>query len=429
MLMDFGKPHCDKIANAISESNIRLLDSLENGVTGATVEEKAHNLDLDNQAISAGNRVAAECLLQMSGVPHKDRAWLLDTSEYTTRLTVCKEAIQEGDLVVIQENFNSLDFVYCKSGEIYRNRNGSFPHDDIIGKPYGTKLRSQDFGGYAFCYLLKPTPELWTQSLNHRTQVVHELDQSQIIWQLALRPGSLVVESGTGSGALSHSILRAIAPIGHLHTYEFNRHRCDEARKEFELHGLSHLVSVHHKDTCRKDGHAPPGFFQDAGTVDAVVLDLPEPWLAVPHAAHVLKPNARIASYSPCVEQTQRAVVAMENAGFHSIRTIEYRLREYYVAEFEQQQPPSQPRPTKPAHDPSVYKEQPSPSSEQYQDKIEHSNVGSKRKAEEDKIEERTEEEVNRTMLVARPFTTIKGHTAFLTFATAGLIPQPCPNS
>jgi hypothetical protein len=31
-------------------------------------------------------------------------------------------------------------------------------------------------------------------------------------------------------------------------------------------------------------------------------------------------------------------------------------------------------------------------------------------------------------MLVARPFVAIKGHTAFLTFATAGLLPQPNPN-
>lgn len=429
--MDFGKPH-QTIANAISGSNIRHLANLENGVTGATDEERSHNLALDNQAVWAGNQVVAECLLQSSEVPPKDRAWLIDTSEYTTRLTECRENIQEGDLVVIQENFNSLDFVYCKSGQVYRNRNGSFPHDDIIGKPYGTKLRSQDFQGYAFCYLLRPTPELWTQSLNHRTQVIHELDQSQIIWQLELRPGSIVVESGTGSGALSHSILRAIAPIGHLHTYEFNEHRCTEARKEFDLHGLSHLVTVYHKDTCRKDGDTPPGFYQAHGTVDGVILDLPQPWLAVPHAAHVLKPNARIASYSPCVEQTQRAVVALEEAGFHSIQTMEYRLREHYVAEFERIPPPSQFRPTKPIHDPSVYKDLPPPSSDKAeQNKAEPTTnkVGSKRKAEEKNNDIGTNEEQTESMLVARPFTTIKGHTAFLTFATAGLVPQPCPNN
>jgi hypothetical protein len=31
-------------------------------------------------------------------------------------------------------------------------------------------------------------------------------------------------------------------------------------------------------------------------------------------------------------------------------------------------------------------------------------------------------------MLVARPFTVMRGHTAFLTFATAGILPQVNPN-
>lgn len=38
------------------------------------------------------------------------------------------------------------------------------------------------------------------------------------------------MESGTGSGAMSTSIMRAISPTGHLHTFEFNKFRADEAR-------------------------------------------------------------------------------------------------------------------------------------------------------------------------------------------------------
>ena len=35
---------------------------------------------------------------------------------------------------------------------------------------------------------------------------------------------------GTGSGSLSHSIVRAIKPTGHLHTFDFHEKRVESAR-------------------------------------------------------------------------------------------------------------------------------------------------------------------------------------------------------
>lgn len=45
-------------------------------------------------------------------------------------------------------------------------------------------------------YLLHPTPELWTQVLPHRTQILYVADISFIISYLDLKPGSKVIESG-----------------------------------------------------------------------------------------------------------------------------------------------------------------------------------------------------------------------------------------
>ena len=49
---------------------------------------------------------------------------------------------------------------------------------------------------------------------------------------MELRPGSVVVESGTGSGSLSHAIARTVSPGGHLHTFDFHQMRTDTAREE-----------------------------------------------------------------------------------------------------------------------------------------------------------------------------------------------------
>jgi tRNA (adenine57-N1/adenine58-N1)-methyltransferase catalytic subunit len=74
------------------------------------------------------------------------------------------------------------------------------------------------------------------------------LDASTIVFLLGLKPGHVVCESGTGSGAMSTTILRTIAPTGHLHTFEFNKVRADTAVEEFKQNGLGNMVTVRHRD-------------------------------------------------------------------------------------------------------------------------------------------------------------------------------------
>lgn len=75
------------------------------------------------------------------------------------------------------------------------NRFGVFSHSDLIGLPYGTKVSSRN--GRGFVYVLRPTPELWTLALPHRTQILYLADIAFIISSLNIRPGSSVIEAGT----------------------------------------------------------------------------------------------------------------------------------------------------------------------------------------------------------------------------------------
>jgi len=89
-----------------------------------------------------------------------------------------------------------------------------------------------------FVQLLKPTSELWQAGpLVHRTQIIYTLDLSVITFFLELSPGKVVVETGTGSGALSIGIARCLSaggvdnPFnGKLHTFEFHPVRAESAR-------------------------------------------------------------------------------------------------------------------------------------------------------------------------------------------------------
>lgn len=68
--------------------------------------------------------------------------------------------MKAGDLVIVYERHDQLDHVYLKPGKVYDNRFGNFHHDDIIGKPFGSKIQSRSTQG--FIYVLEPTPELWS---------------------------------------------------------------------------------------------------------------------------------------------------------------------------------------------------------------------------------------------------------------------------
>jgi tRNA (adenine57-N1/adenine58-N1)-methyltransferase len=82
-------------------------------------------------------------------------------------------------------------------------------------------------------------------------------------------------------------------------------------REEFARNGLGDLVTVRVRDV---ESLGLPA--ELAGQADAVFLDLPGPWNAVPSAARVLRPDAPFCSFSPCIEQVQRTCEELAAHGF-----------------------------------------------------------------------------------------------------------------
>lgn len=196
--MDFAREH-------ISEESVACKSKIRYIPTNSVSDTKEQNRSLDEKLIEAANRAAKDLLVGPVENPDPRR---IDASLFPDRYTPLSDKIKPNDLVVIFESFDNLNFLYAKPGDIYSNRHGVFHHEDFIGKPFGCKIRSRNNRGYGFVFLLKPTPELWARSLNHRTQIVHELDASMVVFYLNLRPNMVVCESGTGSGSMSHAILR-----------------------------------------------------------------------------------------------------------------------------------------------------------------------------------------------------------------------------
>lgn len=236
-----------------------------------------------------------------------------------------KTVIEEGDTVILYLTVTNVYAIEAvpqirnKKNEmieyVFQTNFGALKVKDIIGVPYGSKVELSK--GWA--HVLQPNPELWTQTLPHRTQILYTPDISMILYQLEIKPGSVVIESGTGSGSLSHYFLRAIRPHGYLHTFDFHEERVQKAQEEFDSHGLGDFVKVTHRDVCQN------GFGEELnGKADAVFLDLPAPQLAIPFAAKALKDEGgRLCSFSPCIEQSLRVCEALEQHGFVDVLNLE----------------------------------------------------------------------------------------------------------
>jgi tRNA (adenine57-N1/adenine58-N1)-methyltransferase len=75
--------------------------------------------------------------------------------------------MQPGDVVFVYVRHDSLDHFFIQANAIFNNKYGTFYHNDMIGKPFGSKINSKSSPGYI--YLLEPTPELWSTALHVRS--------------------------------------------------------------------------------------------------------------------------------------------------------------------------------------------------------------------------------------------------------------------
>ncbi|MFH1789184.1 MAG: tRNA (adenine-N1)-methyltransferase [Candidatus Altiarchaeota archaeon] len=126
-------------------------------------------------------------------------------------------------------------------------------------------------------------------------QAVTMKDCGIIAAKTGIASGSKVVEAGTGSGVLSMFLANILKP-GKIVTYEVREDFAEIAAKNFERFGI--------KNIDLKQKNIYEGI--DEENLDAIILDLPEPWLVVEHAKKSLKAGGYLTSYSPSITQSKK---------------------------------------------------------------------------------------------------------------------------
>ncbi|MDH3397809.1 MAG: tRNA (adenine-N1)-methyltransferase [Acidimicrobiia bacterium] len=196
---------------------------------------------------------------------------------------------------------------------------GVLSHDEIIGASEGVALRSS---GDARLVALRPRLADYILRMQRGAQVVYPKDIGPILIYADVGPGMTVVEAGTGSGALTMALLRAVGPAGRVISVDRRADHSDHAAKMISgfFEGIPAQLDLR------------VGEVSDALAdveVDRVVLDVPEPADVVPAAADALTPGGVLCAYLPTVPQVQHIRTALRDGGFSELHTFEVMMRDW----------------------------------------------------------------------------------------------------
>jgi tRNA (adenine57-N1/adenine58-N1)-methyltransferase len=205
--------------------------------------------------------------------------------------------------------------IRVENGKSFHTHKGFVKFDDLIGKEYGCTIQSSL--GFEFT-ALKPLLHDYIMKSARQTQITYPKDIALIVMFSGIGPGSRVVESGTGTGALTTALAHYVQPNGRIYSYEIRGEFQKTAEKNLARAGMTEYVELKNKDVTT-------GI--DEKDIDSVILDLAVPWMVVPHAQAALKPCGTIVSFSPTIDQVVKTAEALKENGFVSMETIECLMR------------------------------------------------------------------------------------------------------
>ncbi len=235
-------------------------------------------------------------------------------------IELANEKIQDGDNVLIYLDARRTYMIKIQAGQTFHTHKGYLKLDELIGREYGEPIKSS-MGIYFTT--LKPRLTDFIMKSSRNTQIIYPKDAALIVMFSGIGPGSRVVESGTGTGSLTTALAHYVGSTGKVYTYELRAEFQKNAAKNLQRSKLIDRVEMKSGDVTLT------GY--DERDVDAVILDLAVPWLAVPYAYTALRPSGVIVSFSPTIDQVVRTTEALRENGFVFIETVECLMRTMQV--------------------------------------------------------------------------------------------------
>jgi tRNA (adenine57-N1/adenine58-N1)-methyltransferase len=188
-----------------------------------------------------------------------------------------------------------------------------------LGTVDGSRFKDMDDGsqvsivGKSYFVFRPGTIELM-ESLDRGAQIITPKDAATIVFNCDIRSGKVVLEVGAGSGGLTTALLNAVSPGGNVHTLEIREENAKLALRNIKRTGLDSYWSYTIGDARSTKVDM---------TADALIMDMPDPWLALDNLYENLRPGGRICSYVPNMNQAEKIVSALREKGFAEIYALE----------------------------------------------------------------------------------------------------------
>jgi tRNA (adenine57-N1/adenine58-N1)-methyltransferase len=228
--------------------------------------------------------------------------------------------IQSGDTVALVDQKQRVYLINTNKSTDKFKGVGVFDPKELIDKKYG----SQTTIGSKTFFLFPVSIQDALTGLKRKAQIILPKDSAQIIINCSITPGKKILEAGVGSGALTTVLASFVGKQGQVISYDNRQDFIDHAKKNLTNTQLIDRVTLKHKDVTEE--------ITDSN-IDAIILDIPNPWEAIPHAWNALNPGGYLCTYSPLISQVEQSVEAIRKQPFTNVKTIETIQREMIVGE------------------------------------------------------------------------------------------------
>ena len=228
--------------------------------------------------------------------------------------------IEYGEIVLIwnEDRKKSFLFQLREGGELGTHK-GKIFHDDIAGKMEGSPVPSSTGAEFR---VFRPFLSDRMMKVQRKTQIVYPKDAARLALCLDLKPGLRVIEMGTGSGAFAILLAQLVGPEGKVYTFD--------RREDFLKNAMQNIKRAGFEDRV-VPGSLNAGDPFPVRDVDAIFLDLPEPWLAIPPSWEALLPGRPLACIVPTAEQLKNTVEKLKENRFAVMEVVEILERRILV--------------------------------------------------------------------------------------------------